>query len=83
MSDQTSKPRVLVVDDERNIRDLVGVALRFHGFEVISASRGYEALDLARSAAPDLLVLDVMLPDLASSCAGGCAPRETTCPSSS
>ncbi|MEU8265626.1 response regulator transcription factor [Sphaerisporangium sp. NPDC049002] len=64
MSDQTDKPRVLVVDDERNIRDLVGVALRFHGFEVVSASRGYEALELVRSGAPDLLVLDVMLPDL-------------------
>ncbi|GAA3842445.1 response regulator transcription factor [Sphaerisporangium flaviroseum] len=64
MSDQTNKPVVLVVDDERNIRDLVGVALRFHGFEVVSAARGYEALELARAGAPDLLVLDVMLPDL-------------------
>ncbi|MFC6080283.1 response regulator transcription factor [Sphaerisporangium aureirubrum] len=64
MSEQTNRPRVLVVDDERNIRDLVGVALRFHGFEVISAARGYEALELAGSASPDLLVLDVMLPDL-------------------
>ncbi|WP_214414942.1 response regulator transcription factor [Sphaerisporangium fuscum] len=64
MSDQTYKPRVLVVDDERNIRDLVGVALRFHGFEVVSAARGYEALELARSGTPDLLVLDIMLPDL-------------------
>ncbi|MCW2881988.1 MAG: response regulator receiver [Sphaerisporangium sp.] len=58
------KPRVLVVDDERNIRDLVSVALKFHGFDVVSASRGYEALELARSGAPDLVVLDVMLPDL-------------------
>ncbi|GGL16702.1 DNA-binding response regulator [Sphaerisporangium melleum] len=64
MSEQTNKPRVLVVDDERNIRDLVGTALRFHGFEVVSAARGYEALELARSGTPDLLVLDVMLPDL-------------------
>ncbi|GII79794.1 DNA-binding response regulator [Sphaerisporangium rufum] len=64
MDDQTAKPRVLVVDDERNIRDLVGVALRFHGFDVVSAARGYEALELARTRAPDLLVLDVMLPDL-------------------
>ncbi|MGW4644474.1 response regulator transcription factor [Sphaerisporangium sp. NPDC004334] len=64
MSDQTNKPRVLVVDDERNIRDLVGMALRFHGFEVISAARGHEALEIARSGSPDLLVLDVMLPDL-------------------
>ncbi|MEO3811712.1 response regulator transcription factor [Sphaerisporangium sp. B11E5] len=64
MSEQTNRPRVLVVDDERNIRDLVGMALRFHGFEVISAARGYEALELAGSSSPDLLVLDVMLPDL-------------------
>ncbi|MET8145925.1 response regulator transcription factor [Sphaerisporangium sp. NPDC005288] len=64
MSDQTNKPRVLVVDDERNIRDLVGMALRFHGFEVVSAARGHEALEIARSGMPDLLVLDVMLPDL-------------------
>jgi two-component system OmpR family response regulator len=64
MSDQMEKPRVLVVDDERNIRDLVSVALKFHGFDVVSASRGYEALELARSGAPDLVVLDVMLPDL-------------------
>ncbi|MFC4530323.1 response regulator transcription factor [Sphaerisporangium dianthi] len=64
MSDQTNKPKVLVVDDERNIRDLVGMALRFHGFEVVSAARGYEALEIARSGMPDLLVLDVMLPDL-------------------
>src|SRR3569833_1098146 len=57
-------PRVLVVDDEPNIRDLVQVALRFHGFEVITAGTGGEALKRAREGAPRLLVLDVMLPDL-------------------
>jgi two-component system, OmpR family, response regulator len=59
-----SEPRVLVVDDEPNIRDLVGIALRFHGFSVALASGGHEALDLAATGEFDLLVLDVMLPDL-------------------
>src|SRR3569833_2706153 len=57
-------PRVLVVDDEPNIRDLVEVALRFHGFVVFLAATGAEALDRARDAGPRLIVLDVMLPDL-------------------
>ncbi|MFB9840043.1 response regulator transcription factor [Actinoallomurus acaciae] len=57
-------PRVLVVDDEPNIRDLVEVALRFHGFEVTKAATGEEALTRARDDRPRLIVLDVMLPDL-------------------
>ncbi|GAA4487030.1 response regulator transcription factor [Actinoallomurus oryzae] len=57
-------PRILVVDDEPNIRDLVEVALRFHGFEVTTAATGDEALKRARDAGPQLIVLDVMLPDL-------------------
>lgn len=57
-------PRVLVVDDEQNIRDLVDVALRFHGFTVVTAANGDEALRRARDDRPDLIVLDIMLPDL-------------------
>jgi two-component system, OmpR family, response regulator len=57
-------PRVLVVDDEPNIRDLVRVALRFHGFEVTTAATGEEALRHAREGGPQLILLDVMLPDL-------------------
>jgi len=57
-------PRVLVVDDELNIRELVQVALRFHGFTVTSAATGTEALRRAAEGRPDLVVLDVMLPDL-------------------
>jgi two-component system OmpR family response regulator len=57
-------PRVLVVDDELNIRELVQVALRFHGFTVTSAATGTEALRQAAEGRPDLVVLDVMLPDL-------------------
>ncbi|MCO5985291.1 response regulator transcription factor [Actinoallomurus spadix] len=57
-------PRVLVVDDEPNIRDLVKVALRFHGFAVVTAATGDEALRRVREDRPALIVLDVMLPDL-------------------
>jgi two-component system OmpR family response regulator len=57
-------PRVLIVDDEPNIRDLVSVALRFHGFDVSEAATGTDALARARAYRPDLIVLDIMLPDL-------------------
>lgn len=55
---------ILVVEDEDEIRDLVATALRFRGFEVVEAGSGGEALGLARTANPHLIVLDVMLPDL-------------------
>jgi two-component system OmpR family response regulator len=56
--------RVLVVDDESNITDLVATALRYEGFEVADAADGRTALALVGSFRPDLIVLDVMLPDL-------------------
>jgi len=57
-------PRILVVDDEPNISDLVATVLRYEGFEVRVADTGRKAVTAARSFAPDLVVLDVMLPDL-------------------
>ncbi|MGH8990134.1 MAG: response regulator transcription factor [Acidimicrobiia bacterium] len=59
-----AEARVLVVDDEANITDLVGTALRYVGFEVATATTGREALERARAFRPELIVLDVMLPDL-------------------
>jgi two-component system OmpR family response regulator len=56
--------RVLVVDDEPSIVDAVSTALRYEGFDVSSHSTGRAALAAAQEAPPDLLVLDVMLPDL-------------------
>jgi two-component system, OmpR family, response regulator len=56
--------RILVVDDEPYITDLLSAALRFEGFSVDVAATGEEALQLARSERPDLVMLDVMLPDL-------------------
>ncbi|HVB45992.1 MAG TPA: response regulator transcription factor [Streptosporangiaceae bacterium] len=57
-------PHVLVVDDEPNIRELVQVALKFHGCSVTTAANGAQALRQAETAKPDLIVLDVMLPDI-------------------
>jgi two-component system, OmpR family, response regulator len=56
--------RVLVVDDEPNIVDVVSMALRFQGFTVQSAVTGREALAAVSSFRPHLMVLDVMLPDM-------------------
>jgi len=55
--------RVLVVDDELNIAELVSMALRYAGFDVATAGTGREALDRAEEFRPHMLVLDVMLPD--------------------
>ncbi|GIU89155.1 MAG: DNA-binding response regulator [Acidimicrobiia bacterium] len=55
--------RILVVDDEPNITDLVATALRYEGFDVATAGTGSDALREAQRFRPDLLVLDVMLPD--------------------
>jgi two-component system OmpR family response regulator len=56
--------RVLVVDDELSITDVVATALRYQGFEVREAASGQAALAAASSFRPDFIVLDVMLPDL-------------------
>jgi len=56
--------RLLVVDDEPNILELLSVSLRFAGFEVATATNGIDALARAREFGPELVVLDVMLPGL-------------------
>jgi two-component system OmpR family response regulator len=59
-----TKGRVLVVDDEPNITDLVAMALRYEGFDVDVAATGRAAVDTARSKPSSLMILDVMLPDI-------------------
>jgi two-component system OmpR family response regulator len=61
---QTPEARLLVVEDEPNIRELLATSLRFAGFEVRTAADGASAIDLAEREQPDLVVLDVMLPDM-------------------
>src|SRR3712207_7644582 len=60
----TPEARLLVVDDEPNIRELLSASLRYAGFEVATAPDGQQALAMATSFRPDLLVLDVMMPGL-------------------
>lgn len=57
-------PNVLVVDDDPKIRSVLGRGLHFEGYDVQLAADGTEALKLARVTPPDLIVLDVMLPDM-------------------
>ncbi len=56
--------RLLVVDDEPGILELLSVSLRFAGFEVVTATNGPDALARARDGAPELVVMDVMMPGL-------------------
>src|SRR5271169_4594369 len=64
MADGDRIPKVLVVDDEPNIRELVEVALKFHGCAVAVSGSGKDALHQVETYEPDLMVLDVMLPDM-------------------
>ncbi len=54
--------RVLVVDDEAEIRELCRVNLEFEGFDVVEARNGSEAIEMARRVRPDLVFLDLMMP---------------------
>jgi two-component system OmpR family response regulator len=56
--------RLLLVDDEDNLRSMLEAALRHNGFDVAAVANGRDALDRATNDRPDLIVLDVMLPDL-------------------
>jgi two-component system OmpR family response regulator len=64
MKKNGAEAKLLVVDDEPNIRELLSTSLRFAGFEVVSAGNGREALAAAETHSPDLAVLDGMLPDM-------------------
>jgi two-component system, OmpR family, response regulator len=64
VEDQAEAVRVLVVDDEPGIVDVVSMALRHHGFGVETAGTGRQALELVRRWRPHVIVLDVMLPDM-------------------
>jgi two-component system alkaline phosphatase synthesis response regulator PhoP len=59
-----STGRVLVVDDEDDIRELCRVNLEFEGYEVIDAADGEAALQLARTGQPDVIFLDLMMPKM-------------------
>jgi two-component system alkaline phosphatase synthesis response regulator PhoP len=54
--------KILIAEDERDIRDLVAFTLRFAGHEVFAASNGEEALEMAPKVNPDLILMDVRMP---------------------
>ena len=59
-----SSERLLLVDDEDNLRSMLQAALRHNGFDVVSVASGRAALDAVEEQEPDLVVLDILLPDL-------------------
>jgi two-component system, OmpR family, response regulator len=63
MTRRQEHARLLVVDDETTIRELLSGSLRFAGFEVVTAASGAEAVRAAATMRPDLVLLDVMMPD--------------------
>ena len=56
--------RILLVDDERNLNQLIATNLKFEGYETESAYSGIEAIDKLGRFSPDLVVLDVMMPGM-------------------
>jgi len=61
-SNEDSMAKILIAEDERDIRDLVAFTLRFAGYEVFTASNGEEAVELAPKVNPDLVLMDVRMP---------------------
>jgi CheY-like chemotaxis protein len=61
---KTAVPRILVIDDDSDIREVVGEALQFAGYEVATARDGREGLAQARSFRPTLILLDLMMPTM-------------------
>jgi CheY-like chemotaxis protein len=60
----TERAKVLVVDDEPDVLLLCRVNLEFEGYEVVEAADGHQALQRIRESAPDVVLLDVMMPDM-------------------
>jgi len=55
-------PKILIAEDERDIRDLISFTLKFAGFEVVAVTNGAEAVDAALKEKPDLILLDGRMP---------------------
>jgi CheY-like chemotaxis protein len=64
MTAKPGKPKVLVVDDERVIADTLAIILNQHGYDASAVYTGNEAVQKARSTHPDLVISDVIMPDM-------------------
>lgn len=58
------KPKVMVVDDEVHIRDMLTLLLEMHGFSISAAEDGQDAWEKINQSCPDVLILDVMMPEM-------------------
>lgn len=58
------KEKILIVDDEQDILEIIGYNLNKEGYEVLTASNGKEAINIAIESKPDLIILDVMMPEM-------------------
>ncbi len=56
--------KILVAEDERDIRELIAFSLRYGGYEVLEATNGIEAVEAARNEVPDLILMDVRMPKM-------------------
>src|SRR5690348_6228326 len=63
-NDASNKPRIMVVDDVMQNLQVVGTMLRKEGYDVLPASSGAQALERVRVRVPDLILLDLMMPDM-------------------
>ena len=64
MSDINKKKHVLVVDDQPKVLRFIEIDLKLRGFEVIPTTSGQEALDFFKSAKPDIMLLDIIMPEI-------------------
>jgi two-component system KDP operon response regulator KdpE len=64
MAETEKKKRVLIVDDHPGVLKFIEIDLKLRGFEVVSALSGKNALELVKSARPDIVLLDMILPDI-------------------
>jgi DNA-binding response OmpR family regulator len=64
MKNEGNKRRVLVVDDHSKVLRFIEIDLKTRGFEVITTTSGDEALKLVESARPDIMLLDIVMPDM-------------------
>ena len=64
LPEETPKATVLIVDDDPDVVDMLGLMLRTKGFDVLKAYRGIDGFNVARRELPDVVLLDVMMPDI-------------------
>ena len=62
--DETTNDKILIVEDDRNLLDTLKYNLHKEGYEVVTAVDGAEAIEIARREKPELIILDVMLPEV-------------------